>query len=98
MTFEQAQLLIKLFILQHYDEDIEYVIPNVKYHGKVSNLVNDGTGDWFFNGFGFAFICWKTDGKYQNKTTNDNDWSVIITKNGNSSTNIIDFINTNEEL
>lgn len=46
MTFEQAQLYIKLFILQHYDKNIEDIIPNVLRHGKVSDIVKIDTGDW----------------------------------------------------
>ena len=46
MTFEQAQIYIRLFILQHYDENIEDVIPDVNCKGKASDMYVDEDGDW----------------------------------------------------
>lgn len=55
MTYEEAQAKIKKFIELHKDKNIRDVIPNAKHDGKVSDLVNDGSGDWHIRGDGYLF-------------------------------------------
>lgn len=46
MTFEQAQLYIRIFILQHYDKKLCDVVPS-SYHGvKVNSLFPRIDGNW----------------------------------------------------
>lgn len=46
MTFEQAQLYIKMFILQHYDKNLKDVIPNARSDVKISSLSCRFNGNW----------------------------------------------------
>ena len=57
MTYEQAQLYIKLFILQHYDENIKDIFPDIRFSAKVSELECDFEGDWFVRGNAYVFVA-----------------------------------------
>lgn len=91
MTFEQAQLLIRIFILQHYDENVEDVIQNVKHKGKVSDLRLDFDGDWIFD---FAAIVFFSNVHSLHSTGK----IVISTTEKYETDNILDYITLEEEL
>lgn len=91
MTYEQAQLYIKIFILQHYDEYIEDIISNVSFKGEVFNLVCDKDGDWKF-GFG-EYVFWAS----KKLVETENCIMVNLEYDHSKDINILDYITLEEE-
>lgn len=89
MTFEQAQLYIKLFIMQHYDERVCDVLPNL---GNCRNLVGEiepGVDGWYWlHNFGYIFTIYGDNEKGV-------DYRYIA--HCNKPFNILDYITLEEE-
>lgn len=94
MTYEQAQIYIKIFILQHYDKNIEDVIPDVYHHGKVCDLYGYDDGDWVVANSSSGYIFWAN----RKRIEAHGNISLRVTRTHmDENFNILDYITLEEE-
>lgn len=93
MTFDQAQLYIKIFIFQHYDKNIEDVIPQCAGRGKVSDLYTAGNGVW--NSQNNRTVFWASKDRFKQNT--NIGLQLLEIKKVVNDFNILDYISLEEE-